>query len=203
MVRRETHAAEALSERLGVFRYSPEAKFLANIFLRIYIKVKPCFPGFLITKMIEDGSCLFRAVADQIYGDQEMHPCVRRNCMDYIVSRIGQSLRGLETRGQWYVHLFGRFLEFFAHWQFHKNNVITLFILCEVAELWVEIFLLKWRGVNVTITILEDFHYVVCCESIGRFSFKQIVRSISVHKIAVSIVKITFRVQYFRKPLYW
>ena len=44
--------------------------------------------GFLITKMVEDGSCLFRAVADQIYGDQEMHPCVRRNCMDYIVSRF-------------------------------------------------------------------------------------------------------------------
>ena len=25
-----------------------------------------------------------RAVADQLYGDQEMHPCVRAQCMDYI-----------------------------------------------------------------------------------------------------------------------
>ena len=36
--------------------------------------------------MQEDGSCLFRAVADQIYGDEEMHSCVRGHCMDYIVS---------------------------------------------------------------------------------------------------------------------
>ena len=40
--------------------------------------------GFVIKKMQEDGSCLFRAVADQIYGDEEMHCSVRRHCMDYI-----------------------------------------------------------------------------------------------------------------------
>ena len=34
--------------------------------------------------MVDDGSCLFRAVADQLYGDQEMHPSVRKHCMDYI-----------------------------------------------------------------------------------------------------------------------
>ena len=44
--------------------------------------------GFVIKKMQEDGSCLFRAVADQIYGDEEMHCSVRRHCMDYIVSRF-------------------------------------------------------------------------------------------------------------------
>ena len=42
--------------------------------------------GYIIKKMHEDGSCLFRAVADQIYGDQEMHVSVRKHCMDYIVS---------------------------------------------------------------------------------------------------------------------
>ena len=36
--------------------------------------------------MGEDGACLFRAVADQLYGDEEMHHCVRAQCMDYIVS---------------------------------------------------------------------------------------------------------------------
>lgn len=36
--------------------------------------------------MAEDGACLFRAVADQVYGDQEMHGIVRKHCMDYIVS---------------------------------------------------------------------------------------------------------------------
>jgi len=40
--------------------------------------------GYVIKKMKEDGSCLFRAVADQIYGDQEMHAVVRDHCMNYI-----------------------------------------------------------------------------------------------------------------------
>ncbi|KAK9497514.1 hypothetical protein O3M35_004219 [Rhynocoris fuscipes] len=40
--------------------------------------------GFLVKKMGEDGACLFRAVADQVYGDQDMHAVVRKHCMDYI-----------------------------------------------------------------------------------------------------------------------
>lgn len=42
--------------------------------------------GYSIKLMGEDGACLFRAVADQLYGDQEMHSCVRAQCMDYIES---------------------------------------------------------------------------------------------------------------------
>ncbi|XP_076679826.1 deubiquitinating enzyme A isoform X2 [Andrena cerasifolii] len=42
--------------------------------------------GFIVKKMGEDGACLFRAVADQVYGDQEMHSVVRKHCMDYIAS---------------------------------------------------------------------------------------------------------------------
>ncbi|XP_047230081.1 OTU domain-containing protein 5-A isoform X2 [Girardinichthys multiradiatus] len=41
--------------------------------------------GFVIKKMKEDGACLFRAVADQVYGDQDMHEVVRKHCMDYLV----------------------------------------------------------------------------------------------------------------------
>jgi len=40
--------------------------------------------GYVIKKMGEDGACLFRAVADQLYGDEEMHQAVRTQCMDYI-----------------------------------------------------------------------------------------------------------------------
>ncbi|XP_057212560.1 OTU domain-containing protein 5-A isoform X1 [Triplophysa rosa] len=40
--------------------------------------------GFVIKKMKEDGACLFRAVADQVYGDQDMHEVVRKHCMDYL-----------------------------------------------------------------------------------------------------------------------
>lgn len=38
--------------------------------------------------MNEDGACLFRAIADQIFGDQELHHMVRTSCMDYIVSDL-------------------------------------------------------------------------------------------------------------------
>lgn len=40
--------------------------------------------GYSIKKMGEDGACMFRAVADQIYGDQDMHNTVRKLCMDYM-----------------------------------------------------------------------------------------------------------------------
>ncbi|GAB6033761.1 hypothetical protein CHUAL_013885 [Chamberlinius hualienensis] len=40
--------------------------------------------GLIIKMMCQDGACLFRAVADQVYGDQEMHPIVRKHCMDYM-----------------------------------------------------------------------------------------------------------------------
>ncbi|XP_041349788.1 OTU domain-containing protein 5-like [Gigantopelta aegis] len=40
--------------------------------------------GFDIKKMGQDGACLFRAIADQVYGDQEMHTIVRKNCIDYM-----------------------------------------------------------------------------------------------------------------------
>ncbi|EPQ06671.1 PREDICTED: OTU domain-containing protein 5 isoform X2 [Myotis davidii] len=41
--------------------------------------------GFIIKQMKEDGACLFRAVADQVYGDQDMHEVVRKHCMDYLM----------------------------------------------------------------------------------------------------------------------
>ncbi|XP_033744757.1 OTU domain-containing protein 5-like [Pecten maximus] len=40
--------------------------------------------GWTIKKMAEDGACLFRAVADQVYGDQEMHAVVRKLCVEYM-----------------------------------------------------------------------------------------------------------------------
>uniref|UniRef100_A0A1B6KUD6 ubiquitinyl hydrolase 1 n=1 Tax=Graphocephala atropunctata TaxID=36148 RepID=A0A1B6KUD6_9HEMI len=42
--------------------------------------------GLTLKPMGEDGACLFRAVADQVYGDQEMHAVVRKHCMDYIAA---------------------------------------------------------------------------------------------------------------------
>uniref|UniRef100_A0A1D1Z6K1 ubiquitinyl hydrolase 1 n=1 Tax=Anthurium amnicola TaxID=1678845 RepID=A0A1D1Z6K1_9ARAE len=40
--------------------------------------------GFEVKRMLEDGNCLFRAVADQVYGDPEAYDMVRQMCIDYM-----------------------------------------------------------------------------------------------------------------------
>ncbi|KAL2328446.1 hypothetical protein Fmac_021873 [Flemingia macrophylla] len=40
--------------------------------------------GYEVKKMMEDGNCLFRAVADQVYGDSELYDLVRQMCIDYM-----------------------------------------------------------------------------------------------------------------------
>ncbi|CAB3409175.1 unnamed protein product [Caenorhabditis bovis] len=40
--------------------------------------------GLTIKEMVGDGACMFRAIAEQIYGDQEMHGQIRKLCMDYM-----------------------------------------------------------------------------------------------------------------------
>ena len=39
-----------------------------------------------IAEMDSDGNCLFRAVAFQVYGEQELHYFLRERCMDYILA---------------------------------------------------------------------------------------------------------------------
>lgn len=39
---------------------------------------------FFIKEMKGDGNCMFRAFADQIYGDEEYHEIIREKCMDYL-----------------------------------------------------------------------------------------------------------------------
>ncbi|KAJ0083642.1 hypothetical protein Patl1_30367 [Pistacia atlantica] len=40
--------------------------------------------GFEVKRMLEDGNCLFRAVADQVYGDSESYDLARQMCIDYM-----------------------------------------------------------------------------------------------------------------------
>lgn len=49
--------------------------------------------GFLVKEMVGDGACLFRAIAYHVYKDEEMHRVVRKDCMDYIVSRCIKNLK--------------------------------------------------------------------------------------------------------------
>ncbi|GLJ55471.1 hypothetical protein SUGI_1191150 [Cryptomeria japonica] len=40
--------------------------------------------GFEVRRMAADGNCLFRAVADQVYGDAELYDHPRQMCIDYM-----------------------------------------------------------------------------------------------------------------------
>lgn len=40
--------------------------------------------GFQIEPQAEDGNCMFRSVAHQVYGDPELHRMVRAACMQYM-----------------------------------------------------------------------------------------------------------------------
>lgn len=40
--------------------------------------------GLEVKRMVEDGNCLFRAVADQVYGDSELYDLTRQMCIDYM-----------------------------------------------------------------------------------------------------------------------
>uniref|UniRef100_A0A0C9S8U2 ubiquitinyl hydrolase 1 n=1 Tax=Wollemia nobilis TaxID=56998 RepID=A0A0C9S8U2_9CONI len=40
--------------------------------------------GFEVRRMAADGNCLFRAVADQVYGDAELYDLTRQLCIDYM-----------------------------------------------------------------------------------------------------------------------
>lgn len=40
--------------------------------------------GLEVKRMVEDGNCLFRAVADQVYGDTEAYDLARQMCIDYM-----------------------------------------------------------------------------------------------------------------------
>uniref|UniRef100_A0A1I7UH12 ubiquitinyl hydrolase 1 n=2 Tax=Caenorhabditis tropicalis TaxID=1561998 RepID=A0A1I7UH12_9PELO len=42
--------------------------------------------GLVIKEMVGDGACMFRAIAEQIYGDQEMHGEIRNLCMNYMAN---------------------------------------------------------------------------------------------------------------------
>ncbi|TPX41034.1 hypothetical protein SeLEV6574_g06278 [Synchytrium endobioticum] len=75
--------------------------------------------GWSIRRMCEDGACLFRAVADQMYGTQDRHLEVRQACMDHLAAHeafFSAFLTDTETyaayiRRKRHPHAFGNALE--------------------------------------------------------------------------------------------
>ncbi|KAE8733050.1 hypothetical protein F3Y22_tig00001644pilonHSYRG00465 [Hibiscus syriacus] len=54
--------------------------------------------GLEVKRMLEDGNCLFRAVADQVYGDSEAYDLTRQMCIDYM-EREGDHFSQFITEG--------------------------------------------------------------------------------------------------------
>ncbi|XP_050314746.1 OTU domain-containing protein 5-A [Anthonomus grandis grandis] len=85
--------------------------------------------GWEIKQMNEDGACLFRSIADQIYGDQELHHQVRQDCMNYIVKNrdyfepyVTEDFDKYVARKRtWYVH--GNHLEIQAMSELYNRNI--------------------------------------------------------------------------------
>eukprot|EP00249_Psilotum_nudum_P023846 c29003_g1_i5 orf=563-2716(+) len=63
--------------RSSLFEHSDERELQFEIEIR---RAK----GLDVRWMCEDGNCLFRAIADQVYGDAEMHKESRQMCIDYM-----------------------------------------------------------------------------------------------------------------------
>ncbi|CAL4066375.1 unnamed protein product, partial [Meganyctiphanes norvegica] len=88
--------------------------------------------GLIIKKMREDGACLFRAIADQVFGDQEMHGSVRKHCMDYIASNEDAFAPFVSENFQTYVQrkrrddCFGNHIEIAAMSEMY-NRVIEVY----------------------------------------------------------------------------
>lgn len=85
--------------------------------------------GYEVKPMHEDGACLFRAIADQVYGDQEMHYVVRSHCMDYIVQNkdffapyVTEDFdKYVARKRQWHVH--GNHLEIQAMSEMYNRRI--------------------------------------------------------------------------------
>jgi len=72
--------------------------------------------GWYIVPMRNDGNCLFRSVAHQVYGDPELHALVRAKCVEYIAceraffkdfisDRFEDYIERMKRDGEWGDHV--------------------------------------------------------------------------------------------------
>lgn len=89
--------------------------------------------GFEVKRMLEDGNCLFRAVADQVYGDSEAYDLIRQMCIDYMVWWI------LELISLWWYYDDGlkSFLLSISPFNLMKDLYINLSLLFSILD-WIE-----------------------------------------------------------------
>jgi len=97
--------------------------------------------GFIIKQMEQDGACLFRAVADQVYGDQEMHAIVRSHCMDYIAANG-------DYFSQYVTEDFDTYVDRKRHEDVHGNH-IEMQAMSEMYNRTVEVFCYGTDPINI------------------------------------------------------
>lgn len=97
--------------------------------------------GLLIKNMGEDGACLFRAVADQVYGDQEMHKAVRKLCMDYMA-------KNSDYYSQYVTEDFDKYLERKRCDHIHGNH-IEMQALSEMFNRPIEVYHYSSEPINI------------------------------------------------------
>lgn len=97
--------------------------------------------GFVIKKMAQDGACLFRAVAEHVYGDQEMHSVVRRHCMDYM-------FKNEDYFSQYVTEDFKSYIKRKRENHCHGNH-IEMQAMCEMYNRTIEVYQYSTEPINI------------------------------------------------------
>lgn len=97
--------------------------------------------GYSIKKMGEDGACMFRAVADQIYGDQEMHASIRKLCMDYMA-------KNSDYYSQYVTEDFDKYVERKRSDHIHGNH-IEMQAMSEMFNRHIEVYHYSSEPINI------------------------------------------------------
>ncbi|KAK9712245.1 OTU-like cysteine protease [Popillia japonica] len=97
--------------------------------------------GYEIKLMNEDGACLFRALADQIYGDQELHYMVRSSCMDYIV-------KNKDFFAAYVTEDFDKYVARKRIWNVHGNH-LEIQALSEMYNRTIEVYCYEVEPINI------------------------------------------------------
>ncbi|XP_060537124.1 OTU domain-containing protein 5 isoform X2 [Cylas formicarius] len=126
--------------------------------------------GYEIKQINEDGACLFRSIADQVYGDQEFHYQVRQDCMNYIVQNrdyfepyVTEDFDKYVARKRtWHVH--GNHLEIQAMSELYNR---TIEVYCYQIEP-INIFNCSTRIVNTYEPIRLSYHRMCHYNSISN-----------------------------------
>jgi len=97
--------------------------------------------GYEIKLMNEDGACLFRAIADQIFGDQELHYMVRTSCMDYIV-------KNKDFFAPYVTEDFDKYIARKRKWNVHGNH-LEIQAMSEMYNRTIEVYCYEIEPINI------------------------------------------------------